>query len=190
MYVLRVLVFSSYVLLVKSIGFEEVAGKGRWLMLNILQCEDADDMEFNFDLTRRKINRTHDAFSFKVDFDREINETYGIEIVAYKEVDGGFKLYHQMQDESFCTFVKKYTGDNWEKFFKMANIDPPDCPIKPGEVKVVDFILDYKELEETGLYGVFDASNYMLDKGRRVGCVRLLTTFEKDDDDDDDDDDS
>ena len=52
-------------------------------------------------------------------------------------------------------------------------------------------MLNYEQLEETGMYGKYDASAYITYLGQNVACTRWIVQFEKqrDDDDDDDDDD-
>ncbi|KAJ8728748.1 hypothetical protein PYW07_006444 [Mythimna separata] len=176
-------------LLVDGYGNDEILGKGRWLVLNNLQCDDSENFAIPIEVSRRKINRTHDAFTFSATLDKDIDTTYGIEIMADKEVDGGFKFYQKITDQSFCEMAKKYTGDNFPQVLTQAKIDPPDCPIPKGEILIEDFVLDYRELEETGMYGTFDVCVYLTYMAQRVACMRWIVRFERTNEDDDDDDD-
>ncbi|KAH9641836.1 hypothetical protein HF086_001552 [Spodoptera exigua] len=58
-----------------------------------------------------------------------------------------------------------------------------------GEFKITEFVVDYQQLEETGLYGTFDVTVFLLHEAHRIICTRWLVRFEKEHDDDDDDDD-
>ncbi|CAH0663744.1 unnamed protein product [Spodoptera exigua] len=181
--------FAFTVLFSTGYGDVELLGKGRWLVLTMMNCEDADQYDIILTSSRTKINRTHDSFNLHMDLDRELNSSYGVELVIYKEMDGGFKFHQTMGSDNFCDFVKEYTGENWSKLLSMAGVDPPDCPIPTGEFKITEFVVDYQQLEETGLYGTFDVTVFLLHEAHRIICTRWLVRFEKEHDDDDDDDD-
>ncbi|KAJ8728747.1 hypothetical protein PYW07_006443 [Mythimna separata] len=193
MWVVLFLVSCGSLVVTGYYGNDEIVGKGRWLVLNNMQCENPEQYEIPIDITRKKLNRTCDAFSIHAHLDKDLDITYGFELIAKKEVDGGFKFYQKVTDQSFCEMLKKYTGDNYRQVLAKAKVDPPDCPIPKGEIVVEDHIMDYSELEETGMYGTFDICMYVTYMMQRVGCMRWLMRFERvnenDDDDDDDDDD-
>ncbi|KAF9824723.1 hypothetical protein SFRURICE_010330 [Spodoptera frugiperda] len=165
------------------------AGEGRWLVLSMRDCEDADQYDIIMTSSRTKINRTHDSFNMHLDLDRELNSSYGIEVDIFKLIDGTFKFHHTMGGDDFCEFAKKHTGDNWNKLLALGGVDPPDCPIPTGEIKINEFIVDYQQMEKTGLYGTFDVIVYLLQEGHRIICTQWMLRFEKEHDDDDDDDD-
>ncbi|XP_035443134.2 uncharacterized protein LOC118271235 [Spodoptera frugiperda] len=182
-------VFTFGALFTTCYGDAELLGEGRWLVLSMRDCEDADQYDIIMTSSRTKINRTHDSFNMHLDLDRELNSSYGIEVDIFKLIDGTFKFHHTMGGDDFCEFAKKHTGDNWNKLLALGGVDPPDCPIPTGEIKINEFIVDYQQMEKTGLYGTFDVIVYLLQEGHRIICTQWMLRFEKEHDDDDDDDD-
>ncbi|CAH1634720.1 unnamed protein product [Spodoptera littoralis] len=182
-------VFTFGILFTTCSGDVELLGKGRWLVLTMMDCEDADQYDIILTSSRTKINRTHDSFNLHMDLDRELNSSYGVQLIIYKEMDGGFKYHQTMGSDNFCEYVKENTGENWSKLLTLGGFDPPDCPIPTGEFKINEFIVDYQQLEETGLYGTFDVTLHLLHEGHKIICTRWLVRFEKEHDEDDDDDD-
>ena len=62
---------------------------------------------------------------------------FQLQIIANKEVDGGYKLHTTMNEDSFCNTVVKYAGDNWPLILAKAKVDPPECPIPPVTIIII-----------------------------------------------------
>ncbi|CAH0663746.1 unnamed protein product [Spodoptera exigua] len=174
-------------------------GPGRWLVLNVMTCDNPEQYDLLFDISRKKINRTHDCFDIHINLDRVIDNTYRsaneqtdylmIEIDVYQKVDGGFKYYQTIADESACKFLMRQAEANVKRLLASGNIDPPECPLQAGLIEIKNYVFDYRELPKTGVYGTFEAHAYIVYKGIRMGCTKVFLNFDEDDDDEDDDDD-
>ncbi|XP_035443133.2 uncharacterized protein LOC118271234 [Spodoptera frugiperda] len=169
-------------------------GPGRWLVLNMVHCDNPEQYDVLFDISRKKINRTHDCFDLDIKLDRVFNHSYALLIDVYQKVDGGFKYYQTISDDSACAFLMRQAEENVRKLLTLANIDPPDCPLRAGLISIKNYVFDYRELPRMGVYGTYEANAYFLFKGIRIGCAKVVLNFDQrngegDDDDDDDDDD-
>ncbi|XP_063895390.1 uncharacterized protein LOC135118151 [Helicoverpa armigera] len=184
-----VLVSSAILGIAVVIGFRGLMlGPGQWLVLDIVPC-DNPELYWPVDISRQKINRTHDSFTISMDFDNELNFSYAGFVDAYQKLDGGFKFYQKIESDCTCTFLKKYAKENMERFLANAHYDPPDCPLPAGPFRVTNFVMDYTELPKHGVYGTFLANAYLVYKEEKVGCVKIILNFDERTEDDDDDDD-
>nr|XP_049697571.1 uncharacterized protein LOC110383489 [Helicoverpa armigera] len=163
-----------------------ILGPGRWLVLNIIECENPDQYEIMYNINRKKINRTHDCFNMNMELDRVINTTYAIHIDVYQEFDGRFNFYKKITDDCACSFVMTHAGVSAKRALTMANIDPPDCPLQPGPITINNFVMDYRELSRHSVYGTFQADVYLLYNKVRLACTRVIANFEYVDDEADD----
>ncbi|KAJ8728749.1 hypothetical protein PYW07_006445 [Mythimna separata] len=184
--VLLLTVLCSTSLLVNGFGNDWFIGKGQWQVKHIEECEKPEQYPHRIQINRRKINRTHDAFNAHIVTTTEINDTFGVQLVLYKEVDGGFRLIQQISNGYLCTFGKSFAGRNIQMLFEKAGIDPPDCPIPAGEYTIEDFVIDYRPIMSTSLYGDFQTYTYITYRGKRVACGRTHCRFERTRQDEDD----
>lgn len=56
-------------------------GVGKWTVLNIVKCPEHIEYPMNFDIVRKKVNRSHDGFTGKLKFDETIDDKYGVSII-------------------------------------------------------------------------------------------------------------
>ncbi|KAL0879828.1 hypothetical protein ABMA27_003534 [Loxostege sticticalis] len=169
---------------VTSMG-DSMLGPGLWRVVSVGPCEQQLDM--TLDVVRRKVNRTHDGFTAKLTTDEEIDDSFGLRVDICKHVDGGCKPYQVLADESLPRYVQKYAADNARDFLGAAGLDPPDFPIPKGEHVVKNYVFDYSELPEDGIYGEFGADAYIVKEEKDIACLHLdLEYKEKEEEDDDD----
>ncbi|KAJ8728746.1 hypothetical protein PYW07_006442 [Mythimna separata] len=159
-------------------------GPGEWLVMHIGHCENPEKFEFVYEIIRKKINRTHDSYDIILQLEREFNSSLGLQVDVYQEVDGGFKYFQSIKDGCACSFIMKYAEDNLKRAYRMAGIDPPDCPYGPGPIVIRNFVMDYRELPKHAIYGTFQAYTYATHKKKKLGCVKIILNFDKRNDDD------
>ncbi|XP_021195252.3 uncharacterized protein LOC110379774 [Helicoverpa armigera] len=173
-----------------------ILGPGRWLVLHMGHCEDQVEYPMVYEVTRKKINRTHDCFDAHMIFDRDVNTSFSIQIDVFQEVDGGFKFYETIKDDNYCAFLMRHAGENMRRGLTLAHIDPPECPFLKGEVIMKNFVMDYRELAKHGVYGTFLANLYFIYEDLKYTCVQTILNFdeyesdyndEEEEEDDDDD---
>ncbi|XP_047027805.1 uncharacterized protein LOC124635894 [Helicoverpa zea] len=151
--------------------------------MNIAQCENPEQYDWVYEVSRKKMNRTHDSFDFSLKLDRIFNSSYAVQIDVYQQVDGGFKYHNTIRNECACALFMKYAQQNMRRGLMQANVDPPDCPIQPGDITLKDFVMDYKELPKLGVYGTFQTNLYLLYEGIKYFCIQVILNFDLHDSD-------
>ncbi|XP_030028089.2 uncharacterized protein LOC115445528 [Manduca sexta] len=174
--------------LVAAWGATDMIGNGRWITKNVAKCPDDSKYTTKLEISRKKVNRTHDGFNLNGDLDFVLDNEHGIFIDACKYMDGGCKPYQTFADDCACCFLKKHAESNMVEIFTKAGIDPPDCPIPKGALVVKDYVFNYNALPEKGIYGTYDAKIYLLqpkvgeNPPEKIGCVLLTLQFENETD--------
>ncbi|XP_028170100.1 uncharacterized protein LOC114359791 isoform X2 [Ostrinia furnacalis] len=174
-------VLAAVVIVVKGMG-DNMIGPGRWYVLSIAQCDNNDQYEQQYFIQRKKLTRDQDCYNANITLKNPLDDNYAIRIDICKFVDGGCKPYQVMSDESFIHFVEKFAKENVEEALKMAGIDPPKFPLDAGNHTISNYVFNYAELPEQGMYGRFGVDLYILDGGEDIGCVHLTVNFENRDD--------
>ncbi|XP_028027561.1 uncharacterized protein LOC114241020 [Bombyx mandarina] len=170
---------------------DEYIGPGRWLIISVEKCPEDEIYPINFEIAKKKVNRTHDGFHGSMVLNQALDDEFGINIDICKYVDGGCKQIQVLQDDCLCCFARKYAKDNLERGLTLAGIDPPDCPIKQGSYEIKDFVIDYDELPNNSIYGRFMARVELVGKALNkpdtevLGCIILNSEFNKCEDDED-----
>ncbi|XP_028170099.1 uncharacterized protein LOC114359791 isoform X1 [Ostrinia furnacalis] len=160
-----------------------LVGPGSWMVIHVEQCVDNEKYPFQFVFNRRKVNRTHDGFSGYIYLDRDLDETFGVRVDICKHVDGGCKPTAVLEDDCYCNFAEKYAKENVEDcLINSMGMSPPLCPIPAGNHTISNYVFNYAELPEQGMYGRFGVDLYILDGGEDIGCVHLTVNFENRDD--------
>ncbi|KAH9641834.1 hypothetical protein HF086_001550 [Spodoptera exigua] len=85
------LVLTVYVPFVISFFPGLMLGPGRWLVLNVMTCDNPEQYDLLFDISRKKINRTHDCFDIHINLDRVIDNTYAVDRNR-RLSEGGWRL--------------------------------------------------------------------------------------------------
>ncbi|XP_063366425.1 uncharacterized protein LOC134654895 [Cydia amplana] len=169
-------------LLIPGVLGQLVLGPGTWSIVNVQQCENGEKYPAKMHIRKFKLNRTHDAFDVDTYFGPDVDETFGIRLVLYKKVDGGFKLFMTLADDNLPRFVKAYSAKNIKHGLELAGIIPPDFPVPRGELHIRDFVINVDELAQEGMYGDFLGYGYIIKDLRDVACMKVYYKYEPNDD--------
>ncbi|XP_061717407.1 uncharacterized protein LOC133525164 [Cydia pomonella] len=170
------------VLSIPGILGQLILGTGRWSVQNVQDCENDEKYPATMHVRRFKLNRTHDAFNVDTYFGVDVDESFGIRIVIYKKVDGGFKLYMTLADNNLPRFVKAHSEKNIKYGLELAGLDPPDFPVPKGELHIKNFVINMDELAQEGMYGEFMGYGYIIKDLRDVACMKVYYKYEPADD--------
>ncbi|XP_023951938.2 uncharacterized protein LOC112055882 [Bicyclus anynana] len=156
-----------------------------WSLINIAKCDlDLETEAILVEISRNRINRTHDGITAKLDVSLIIDDSYGILIDVCKFVDGGCKQYQIISDDSIINLIDKYAKENVIRAFELAKIDPPEFPVYEGNYAIEDFIMDYCELPTNCVFGKFEAQVFLVSsESVRVACLKVVIEFNAPEDD-------
>ncbi|XP_028170102.1 uncharacterized protein LOC114359792 isoform X2 [Ostrinia furnacalis] len=154
-----------------------LVGPGSWMVIHVEHCVDNDKYPYQFQFNRRKVNRTHDGFSGWMYLDRDLDETFGVRVEICKHVDGGCKPSLLLKDDCYCNFAEKYAKENIEDCLVTSMDMSPR-----GNHSISNYVFNYAELPDQGMYGKLGVEVYILDGDEKIGCVQLTVNFENIDD--------
>ncbi|KAJ2945311.1 hypothetical protein O0L34_g9398 [Tuta absoluta] len=150
---------------------------GLWEVKAVEDCENPDQYDFQVQVERRKLNRTHDIFNALLKFKADLDDNFGVKIKICKWVDGGCKDYSVISDENIVDFIIKVAEDNLKLALYLAGIEPAEFPVKTGEYDCENYLIDYCEFPCKSVLGLFNAEVVLLDRDQKpVSC--LLATVE------------
>ncbi|GBP59996.1 hypothetical protein EVAR_41278_1 [Eumeta japonica] len=147
-------------------------GPGLWIVRNMEMCPENDQYESPLEIIRKKINRTHDGFTAEYQLATDINTEAALDVTVFKQVDGGWKIFHSVVWENACEFFKKNSKENFSKILTAAD-QPDECPLVAGHYKIENFIFNYEDLPEQCVYGMFKVLAYLKVEGRKVTCLTM-----------------
>ncbi|CAH0718964.1 unnamed protein product, partial [Brenthis ino] len=169
-----------FTILLFGVQADDMLGPGIWSLISVIECtEPLVQEDIQIQLTKHKLNRTHDGVSAKLKAIAKIDDNYGVLIDVCKYVDGGCKQYQLISDNSVVSMLEKYAKDMVADVLGFANIDPPEFPIPQGEYEINDYVVNYCQLPREAPYGKFEASGFLVQGNVKVGCVRLVLEFNK-----------
>ncbi|XP_030026890.2 uncharacterized protein LOC115444731 [Manduca sexta] len=160
-------------------------GPGLWNILSFMEYEPrvGDNLYMNCDVVKRRLNRTNEGYNVTCDFEKDLDDSYGILIDICKKVDGGCKPYQILKDENITQFFEKYTNENIKQLLLLAGVDPPEFPLATGSYKVQNYMVDYCNLPPNCPYGEYEGTGCITKHGQRVCCVAAIVEFVEDNND-------
>ncbi|KAI5631225.1 hypothetical protein NE865_16058 [Phthorimaea operculella] len=150
---------------------------GLWEVKAVEDCENADQFDFQVQVERRKLNRTHDMFNAIMNFKADLDDNFGVKIKICKWVDGGCKDYSTITDENIVDFLTKMAEDNLKAAMELIGIEPT-FPVATGEYECENFLIDYCEFPCKSVLGLFDAEVILLNRNQDpVSCLIATVEF-------------
>ncbi|XP_031765071.1 uncharacterized protein LOC116412949 [Galleria mellonella] len=160
-----------------GISADKMIAKGKWSIQAIEKCPEPEQYYLQYEVSKRKLTRMKDGFDADFQLAITMDETFSMHAEMCQFVDGGCKPFQEFDEDCFVCFINKYAESNAKKLLSMADIDPPEFPVAPGEYAVTGYDFDYCELPQDGVVGTFGVTGYVMNGSEALFCCYMIAEF-------------
>ncbi|XP_055697252.1 uncharacterized protein LOC129798239 [Phlebotomus papatasi] len=173
--------FEKILVIVLLVGgaLSEEAQKPTGIKFDKFVASPGSEKYVKYEVHSEQVNETAFKISMVMDQMEDFNNDFEMKISTYfsEKNDGNYDEIYSTSKEKFCDFLngEVYKKHIYPQFKDVSNIPPPgECPVKKGQYKLEDYVLNFQDLKGKGKVGGVRFDNSLYKDGALVAEMQLF----------------